>query len=119
MRIFRMPWRQDTVQLDEVILIAKSTVITRIDEEVINTELEEDIVLWDTKARITTIYEVYPDKESFERRVIPITMVKDTITSAYSEIEGKDAVKLAFEALLDREDDYQEFWKGTVDSIEI
>ena len=57
MRIFRMPWRQDTVQLDEVILIAKSTVLTRIDEEIVNTELEDDVVFWDTKARITTIFE--------------------------------------------------------------
>ena len=115
---FKMPWKQETVNLDSVILVLKTYGITREDFEHIINDSESERISWKHKNRITSIFEVYPDGESFNKRVIPITLVKDTffVPDSY---KSTDYDEILWEKLKEKKDDIQEFWKGEVITIEI
>lgn len=117
-KVFKMPWKQETVNLESVILVLKTYGITREDFEHIINKGESDIISWKHKIRITSIYEVYPDEESYNKRVIPITLVKDTFFVPDS-CKSTDYDEILWEKLKEKKDDIQEFWKGEVITIEI
>jgi hypothetical protein len=117
MLVFKMPWKQETVNLESVVLALKTYSITREDfEHIINGEDGEELISWKHKIRLVSIFEVYPDEDSFRRRVLPITLVKDT--HLLGEV-NREYEEILWEKLKTKKDDLQEFWKGEVISIDV
>lgn len=115
--VFKMPWKQETVNLESVILALKTYAVTREDfEHIINDEDGEERTSWKHKIRLVSIFEVYPDEDSFRRRVLPITLVRDTHLISPKD---QDYEEILWEKLKTKKDEIQEFWKGEVISIEI
>ena len=112
MLVFKMPWKQETVNLESVILVLKTYSITREDfEHISSKDGEESEVTWIEKKRLTCIFEVYPDIDSANRRSIPITLVKDT--NLLKEHETDYSIIL-WEKLKEKKDDLQDFSKGEI-----
>lgn len=73
-------WIQDPkiAKTIEVLVVLKSATLSRIDDEVIEVnEKGEDQATFKTRYTATCIFEVYPDKESFERRSLPIEVFRE------------------------------------------
>jgi hypothetical protein len=118
---FKMPWKQmreehnpksEIVQLESVYLALKTYSVTREDfEHIISKDGEESEVTWIERKRLTCIFEVYPDIKSYNRRAIPITLVKDTHLLKEHET---DYSILLWEKLKEKKDDLQDFSKGEI-----
>ena len=114
MKVFKMPWKQETVNLDEVVLVPKIINYSREDYEFIDNDSENDLVVWKSFPRLTSIFEVYPDVDSFKRRAIPITVVRDIINL---KSEPDSYMDFAVESLINKKDDTQDFSKGYIETL--
>lgn len=73
-------WIQDPkiAKTIEVLVVLKSVTLSRIDDEVIEVnEKGEDQATFKIRYTATCIFEVYPDKESFQRRSLPIEVFRE------------------------------------------
>ena len=79
MKVFKMPWKQQTVDLESVILVEKMSSKSRLDLEEMSIIDDNEYVNWKSKYKLVGLYEVYKDKESYEKRVIPIDFLPTPI----------------------------------------
>lgn len=114
MKIFKMPWKQETIDLEQVILVPKIVNYSREDYEHITVDGDNELVEWKSIPKLTTFFEVYPDLDSYKRRTIPLSVVKDSVNL---KTEPQYCADFAVESLLDKKDDIQDFSKGQVDTI--
>lgn len=79
MKVFETKWEQENKNIvEKALIIPKNISISRTDIETFTyLDDENDIVDWKSRLQITTIYEVYPDEESFNKRVFPIGTFKN------------------------------------------
>lgn len=114
MKVFKMPWKQQTVDLESVILVEKMSSKSRLDLEEMNIIDDNEYVNWKSKCKLVGLYEVYKDKESYEKRVIPIDIVKYTITKSWEDVTSKDISDILIENIHTNKLDNQDFSKGQV-----
>lgn len=114
MKVFRMPWKQQTINLESVILIEKMSSKSRQDlEEIIVTE-ENEYINWKCNYKLVGLYEVYVDLESFNKRVIPIDIIKYSVIKSWEDVQSKDISDILINDLHNNKLDTQEFYKGEV-----
>lgn len=115
MKVFKMPWKQQTVNLESVILVEKMSSKSRLDlEEITITDDDNEYITWKSNYKLVGLYEVYADKESYEKRVIPIDIIKYTITKSWEDVQSKDISDILIETIHTYKSDTQEFYKGEV-----
>ena len=115
MKVFKMPWKQQTVNLESVILVEKMSSKSRLDlEEITITDDDTEYITWKSNYKLVGLYEVYADKESYEKRDIPIDIVKYTIEKSWEDVQSKDISDILVETMHTYKLDTQEFSKGEV-----
>lgn len=114
MKIFKMPWKQENNDLEQVVIIPKIINYSREDYEHITVEGEDEVIEWKSIPRLTSFFEVYPDIDSYKRRAVPLTVVKDSVNI---KEEVNLYVDFAVESLINKQDPIQDFSKGQVDTI--
>ena len=90
MKVFKMPWKQQNVNLDSVILVEKMSSKSRIDLEEITVDGSEDYISWKYSYKLFGLYEVYSDEVSFSNRAIPIDLVKYYIEKSCEDVDNQN-----------------------------
>ena len=124
MKVYKMPWKQmrekdnpksEVVTLESVVLVLKAYSIFREDFEYITPKEEEDAeITWKTRNRLSSIFEVYPDIDSYNNRAIPISVTRDTNLLKEGETDYEN---ILWEKLKNKKDDLQDFSKGTIETV--
>lgn len=68
-----VPWKIQNAQAPKAAVFLKTMCFSRWDLEEIYTEDEEDKVRYKSKIKILVTFDVYPDFECFQRRILPMS----------------------------------------------
>ena len=119
MRALKMNWKQlreesnpnsEFILLEGCVVVKKSMSIIREDFEHIEPiDDDNDILYWSHKNKVVAIFEVYPDEDSYTKRVIPITIFKHSFDI---NDEVSDYEKSLWEDLKSKKDTVQDFSKS-------
>ena len=114
MKVSKMPWKQQNVNLDSVILVEKMSSKSRIDLEEITVDGSEDYISWKYSYKLFGLYEVYSDEVSFSNRAIPIDLVKYYIEKSCEDVDNQNISDLLLNNLHNHKLENQDFSKGEV-----
>ncbi len=122
MKVLKTNWKQENDNVvKDALVIPKVTYFSREDVETIrNTNESEGEIVWKARAQCSCLFEVYPDEQSFTKRVFPMSIFKKVLYLPYDEISNKNLTTYFLESLISEGHDVaQDFTNGKIIDIEV